>query len=423
MGEFQHMKVGFIRKSEKPDSVVHMYAIAAQHYGIEFFYFTPERINIKSKTIKALFVVNGNFVEKETPYPDIIDNIGFLRTQYNELYMDLAKACLFCHVSIGGKFEINNIVKDTDYAIETMLYNQSDIERLLDQYKQLVLKPNRSNQAKNIYRLYRSDDGLLCLQLKDNIIKLSREAFTEKFHDQFSEKYIVSPYIKSVTSAGSPLNVRVLMLRGKGGDWEMMKLVPRIGISGTIVANISAGSSIAYAREFFPMEFGDDAKKVIDDIKLCALTLADLIQENYSRLIPLLGFDIGIDRNNGNKPKFFEVNTGAGIRPYELETVEPILNFYKYLYENIDKYFEIQNTYLRIEGNRIINNTVESKDLSYVRLLKIYGDCVNKLQINIRKNQFELGKEIDSLKKAVNAEFHHVNLYMEYLAGLKNLEK
>jgi len=423
MGEFQHMKVGFIRKPKKPDSVVHMYAVAAQHYGIEFFYFTPKNINTKTKTIKALFVENGNFVEKETPYPDIIDNIGFLHTKYNKLYMDLAKASLFCHVSIGGKFEINNIIKDTDYAIETILYNQEDIDGLLSRHKQLIIKPNKSNQAKNIYKLYRDADGLFGLHLNNDTEKLSPEEFEKKYRDKFTGKYIVSPFINSVTSDGNPLNVRVIMYRGRDGRWELIKLVPRIGIAGTIVANISAGSSIAYAKEFFPLEFGKDAKKIMGDITSCALTLADLIQQNYSRLIPSLGFDIGIDRNNGNKPKLFEVNTSPGIRPYELDTIKPLINYYTHLYKNIDKYYELQNEFLRLDGNRIISKTAGtqdkaagSQDFNYDSLLNIYSDCLNKLQIDMKNNRHKMSKEIAALKKAVNAEFHHINLYMEHLA-------
>ena len=415
------MKVGFIRESKKPDQVVRVYAMAAQHYGIEFFYFTPERINIETKTIKALFFVNGNFVEKETSYPDIIDNLGFLRTKHKKLYMELAKSCLFCHVSLGNKLEIHNIVKNTDYAIETMLYSQCDIDDLLLRHKQLIIKPARSSQAKNIYNLHRSEDGHLYLRLKSDITKLSKEEYFQKFHSQFTEGYIVSPYIRSVTAAGNPLNVRVLILRGRGGDWEVTKLVPRIGSVGTIIANLSTGSNFAFAKEFFPLEFGSDGEKVVNDLKACALTLADLIQKHYSRLIPLLGFDIGIDRDNDNKPKLFEVNTGAGIRPNEIETIEPLINFYKHLYMDFDKFHMVQNKELGVVSSTM-DTFMETEEISYLHLLKIYSDCLNETQIKIKNNQLKMNKEIESLEKAIMAGYHHVDLYMGYLAKEKHVK-
>ena len=340
--EREKMRVGFLRKERHPETRVRVMAMVAEYYDIELFYFTPERVNVKAKTINGLFLEGGEFVEMETPYPDIIDDYSHFETEYAELYEELSKRSLLTFVTLGGKLNIYRILQSSKYSIITKPYKDINLDEYLEEHKTLILKPNRGNKGKNIYKLWRDEKDRYCLQIHDEVTHYKKNEFLSKYHDMFTRLYIIQPYIKSITSAGSPLNMRVLMIRGKDGDWELIKMTPRVGIAGTVAENLGLGSGIAYVNDFFPIEFGEDWKKVHNEIVRLARTCANTLQKQYTKLIPALGYDVGVDRDRNNAPKIFEVNVYPGLRPFEMLTLEPKINFYKHLYMNFDKFHDLQ---------------------------------------------------------------------------------
>jgi len=332
------MRVGFLRLERKPDAVARSLFALANLYGVEFFYFTPEKINMEKRCINGLFFEKGDFVEKTTDYPEIVDDHHIFMKRYPGLYDDLSSKSFLIFTPLGGKLKINNIIQKSTqrkYLIETDLYKDINIDDLLKKQKTLVIKPNRGNKGKNIYKIS-MNNGLYCLQLNDTSISLTRNEFEEQYAQEFSKNYIIQSYVDSATNSGNSLNVRVLSLRGKNGKWIKPKITPRVSSINRVAASLSSGGTVAYSS-FLSLEYGDNYKKINSELMDIGCNMPDIIQKAFPKLIDSFGFDVGIDRANGYECKLFEANTYPAARPFEYEVSEAKIHYYIYLLNNYHK--------------------------------------------------------------------------------------
>ena len=332
------MKVGFLRMDKKPGALARSLFALASQYGIEFFYFTPENIDIEKKVINGLFWDNGDYIYKETPYPEIIDDQYSFRYQYKNMYNDLLQTSLFVYTPLGGKDILYNILKKSEYSkylIETFNYKNADINELLQKYNRLIIKPNRGNKGKNIFSLHK-DENFYYLQLENKILQINEEEYKQEYTSKFNDNYIVQPYINSTVKDGNALNIRLLVLRGKNGKWTTRRMTPRIARMNTIAENLNLGSSLAYHEDFFPVEFGDGWRKIYNELIKISMHVPDIIQKSYTALFDSFGFDIGVDRSNDNELKIFEINTFPGPRPFIFEVAEAKSQYYMYLFNRIN---------------------------------------------------------------------------------------
>jgi len=337
------LKVGFLRTVEGMSVAVRsLYALACQH-GFEFFYFTPEQIDIDKRKIMGKFWENGEYVEKETDFPDIIDNAYYFSSKHPKLYAELLKTSVFTYFSLGGKTKTYQAMEkhaNHDYLAKTYFYKDFNVDDAVSKYNKIIIKPDRSNHAQNIYKLHKEGD-LYALQLDDNTQMLTKDEFEAKYDEQFRKFYTIQPFINSITNEGSPLNIRALIHRGKDGEWTYPRISCRIGRKGHIAAAAHLGS-LAYYHWFFPSEFGDNWKEVYNKLVFVTRHLANAIQKDYPRPIDAFGFDLGIDRSNNNAIKVFEANTYPAGAPFELSVAESKVGYYKHIMANYDSFLEKQ---------------------------------------------------------------------------------
>ena len=338
-GVNKQFSIGFCRQSADLNSEPNarcMFALASQ-YNICFFYFTPKAIDVKRKTIQGIFWENGEYVEKETAYPDIVDDHfnGEFKSKYLEVYNELSQSCYLIYKYLGSKAKIHKYLAKSglaNYLIETYNYENANIDELIDNYKQIIIKPNNGSKGNNIYRLGKEND-LYILQIDDMQHQLTIEDFKSEYSARFTSDYIVQPYIKSVTNAGNPFDIRIDVRRGKDGKWTMLKMYPRIGNKKLITSNLAQGGYIADIKDFLRSEFGDNDKKVYNELVEISKNLPSIIQKNYSREIDSLGIDVGVNRIN-NELKFFEINSFPGNKYFYFEAAEVKIQYYEYLIKN-----------------------------------------------------------------------------------------
>jgi len=330
------MKIGFLRYDKKPPKRARCLFALASLYNVDFFYFRPECVDMQNKKIKGTFFENGGYVERETDYPDIIDDIYSFQYNYRRLYSHLSEYCIFTYVRLGEKSKVYDILSENEncrrYLIDTFSYDDVDIDEILNKYSKVIIKPTGGNKGNNIYRLHKEDD-LYVLQLKNEITKLSPTEFNKKYTYIFSYEYLIQQYIYSKTNAGNPFDIRVDVRRGKNGKWKLLKLRPRIGNINVIVSNISQGGSTAAIKDFLPNEFGNDWETVYDGLTTIANIIPPIIQNKYKQIIDALGIDVGIDRDNNNELKIFEINTFPGSTSFDFEVAELSIHFYDFLYK------------------------------------------------------------------------------------------
>lgn len=148
----------------------------------------------------------------------------------------------------------------------------------------------------------------------------------------FKRKYLIQPYIRSLTKGNLPYDIRIHVRRGENAEWKVVKIYPRIGLADGIVSNISQGGYITKLDNFLKVNFGDEYLKIKSRLFKFASEFPDYFQKGYDNyLIDALGIDIGIDENN--KFWIFEVNSYPGSTFFELESQLVAMSYARYLAE------------------------------------------------------------------------------------------
>lgn len=346
------MKVGYLRHPKNPNYKIRILAMIAKYYDMDFFYFSPDRIDREKKTIRALYFEEGKFVERETSYPEIIDNVydfNYGSNKYKEDYYSLSQTGLYTYYPLGGKLAIHNILKNSNYSkyiIETYKYEDIDIFNLLDSHKKVIIKPNRSFQGHDIYMLCK-ESYTLVLQKENIVRRLNENEYKLEYDEVFKQGFIIQPYIESLTNQGNPFDVRINVRRGKNGKWSLTKIFARIGDADGLVSNIHGGGKLGfigdYDSNFLQAEFGDEWETIYDELLHISKELPDVIQKGFKNLRDDIGFDVGINRANNNELKFFEVNSYTVPIFWELQSIEARFQYYMYLHENFERLHIIQN--------------------------------------------------------------------------------
>ncbi|MES9669966.1 YheC/YheD family protein, partial [Bacillus pseudomycoides] len=106
--------IGMLHHREDPRNVRKAYACAAvaKAEGVNFFYFTPGKVNIENQTILGKIYENGEWIEKEFPFPDVIYNASAPVSDKTEKIFDyLYDRIPFTSHSIGDKLSVYNRIK------------------------------------------------------------------------------------------------------------------------------------------------------------------------------------------------------------------------------------------------------------------------------------------------------------------------
>jgi len=355
------MKVGYVMQDTENygrECMARCLFALAEQYDIEFFSFKLDKIDTESRTITGLFWDNGGFIEKETAYPDIVDDIITFRVLHKKMYQDILQDSLFVYTPLGGKEKQKEILLNSsfsDYVPETRNYSEIDIDHYLNEYDPVIIKPISGSHGSEITKLSRVDSDYL-IQYKHITEQLSTGEYNNQYHDKFSRpgRYIVQQYVDSTTKQGNPFDIRIDVRRDKNGQWQLNRLLPRIGNIKGVVSNISKGGFVSLEIDsFLEVEYDSGWNAIYDELVYISEKLPDTIQKEYENMIGAFGIDIGIDRNT-NKLSIFEINSNPGFKSYILEASEFQAQYYSFLYNNLQKLHSVQKNSEQLLNTRTI---------------------------------------------------------------------
>lgn|GEM_PF-4471263 len=316
--------------------------MCALAHGINFFYFNEDMVNLKAKTIKGWFwnVDKCRYVQKETPYPDIVDFTRRSELEKTQLISELRKHCIFTWHHLGGKSTIYSVLENAgflDYLVESHEFNDcsiDDIYTLLQKHKTLIIKPTDSSLGRGVRKL-RYENERYYLHYRHEETEYNRVEFQKYLDDKLrTKKFLIQEYIQSVSNSGSPFDLRVNVRRSKGGKWSSIEMFTRNGHPDGVISNLAAGGySVAHGLEYFlRFEFGDDeAKRIHDEAMTIARTLPAKFQEGYSTPFVHLGIDLVINRTKNNEIKILELNSNPIACTIEHIAAEDKVWCYKWL--------------------------------------------------------------------------------------------
>ncbi len=311
------MRVGFLRFDQNPTIKVRAIAYICHYHNIEFFYFQPEDVDFTNKKIKGRFFINEKWQEKETDFPDLIDNapsIGKYRNFYDEMTKFVPMMCF----RIGNKQKIQNIL-ETDGEFSHILINTEEVtdfdsfKLFLDKYQIIILKPNGGNMGRNIIKISNSNQEYK-IETDESVEVINQ--IKEWFEKNDFRGYIQQEYVHSLTKNNLPFDIRIHVRRGKNKNWNVVKVYPRIGINQNVTSNISQGGSISKLVGFLRHNY-QDYEKIQIKLNQFAKDFPKYFQKFYGYDLDALGIDIGLDQD-GNL-KLFEVNTYPGSNFLDIE--------------------------------------------------------------------------------------------------------
>jgi hypothetical protein len=150
----------------EPEKVkkAYAYSVVAKAEGVEFFYFTPGKVDIENQKIIGKYYENGVWVDKEYPFPDVIYNASYpLIEKAEETVVYLSERIPFTSHSIGDKLSVYNRIKEREdfkqYLIPTLeLTNVENLLEMINLYPKIIMKPISGHQGEGILFIEKEDD-------------------------------------------------------------------------------------------------------------------------------------------------------------------------------------------------------------------------------------------------------------------------
>lgn len=340
------MKVAMMRTYKSPGRLGRITSLVCNHYGLDFFFFNPEDVNFKTKTINGLFYINGRWRRQETGFPLAVDN----EVTHDQAFMQaLDKECyLTCHL-IGSKQEVFERLKKAGGFEDVLIpyitvKSAKNIYDFMEEHGHTLLKPIVSNQGRNIYTV--EFDKKKILVHTDTTSEVMTKAEFNDFYKKILKPrvYIAQPFIQSKNSQGNPIDVRMHVRKNINGDWRNAAIYPRIGIGKGITSNISQGGGVSPLNSFLAAKYGDKWEEVRDRLFEVSSWFPKKFEELYDYDFDAFGIDFGLDENG--KLWLFEVNTSPGVKYFVAEDAELRAQYLKYCAE---KYGVNKEPYVKAE--------------------------------------------------------------------------
>ncbi|WP_066068304.1 YheC/YheD family endospore coat-associated protein [Neobacillus soli] len=281
---------------------------------MECFRFIPSAINPHTLQVRGKrfdSTVKG-WLDCELPIPAIVYDRCFYGDDEH------SKQCLpivswlksrnditFLGYGLPNKLELYKVLKNTvltSYLPAThSVIDQEIVLNELSAMKKIILKPISGSQGYGIYYLKKNDKSFHVKTEKQKKI-ISRIFPNEAKLIQWlkvlikQRDYLLQPYLELSNHEQQPFDIRILLQKNEHGVWGERGRGVRIGSTGGILSNLSAGGSVVTFAEWtssLPPAKGEYIRQELNYI----LSKLPFILEN--EFLPLfeIGVDIGIAKN------------------------------------------------------------------------------------------------------------------------------
>ncbi len=327
------------RKDPRTVFKSYAYAAAAKMEGVNFYFFSPARVNFNERNIKGWVYENGQWIQKKVPFPDVIYNSSPPQTEKQEEIVDRLREIIpFTSHSIGNKLDVYYKIKNANLFAQYLIpyleiTKPQDVLKFLTHYNEIVIKPLNGHQGQNI--LYISGNGKrINVQQNKKTLVMNRTEFENFIKDLIKNmSYFAQVFINSKTKRGLATHFRLHTQKNAEGEWRLTTIFPCIAQQG-IVANLSNGGYTMMFEEFIKQEFDNEYYNIKRYLEVFSTNFTKHFDSLYDNRLDELGIDVGLDKNH--KIWIFEVNWRPGTPPtfsLELDVAKQMIRYARYLAE------------------------------------------------------------------------------------------
>ncbi|PEP67858.1 YheC/YheD family protein, partial [Bacillus pseudomycoides] len=295
--------IGMLHHREDPRNVRRAYACAAvaKAEGVNFFYFTPGKVNIENQTILGKIYESGEWIEKEFPFPDVIYNASAPVSDKTEKIFDyLYDRIPFTSHSIGDKLSVYNRIKKAkefeQYLIPFYeLTNARKFFDMINRYKKVIIKPMSGHQGGGIVFIEKYGVEHYKMNEAGQVSSINGKQLLDFISHKIQEQdYLVQQFISCQMKSGHVYDFRLHVQRNGEGKWVITSIFPRIGPLGSIASNMGSGGFSTYLEIFLKTEFDDNWYNIQRYLERFAVSFVNHFDSLYDSVsFDELGIDVG----------------------------------------------------------------------------------------------------------------------------------
>ena len=291
-----------------------MFALYAKEYNYNWYRFNLDDVDFDKEKILGHVLKNGNWIQKECPFPTVINNGLYFKRHPNgyKLYYDYNIPISYAQ-NIGGKFKLfdnlNKILPLKKYIpYYKKLNNVDQIIDYLKENKKCIIKPNFGSFGKSVY----------CIELINNYFRINNRLYSDlnKFitdNDFNIKSFLLQQYINSKIINNIPIDIRCHLARSYNKEWKLIDNLVRVNPFSQVHSNLHKGGSKFQLKRFLDYTCNENIKKnIVYQLHDIINILPNQLQKYYKYDFNVLGLDIGIDFSNNGKLYIFELNSFPG---------------------------------------------------------------------------------------------------------------
>lgn len=335
--------------------------IAARSHscGLECFHFLPSSINPHTKQVQGrrFCAAEQSWVNDEFLIPSLIyDRCFYGDDEHSKQCIPIVSwlksrdDITFLGFGLPNKLELYETLSTSRLAPylphSQAIKDCSEVISALTKQKKIIIKPINGSQGYGIYYLKKNDKTIHVKTEKNKKI-ISRIFPNETKLFQWLQPlinfrpYLLQPYLELSNTASKPFDIRILLQKDEQGVWVERGKGIRIGNTGGILSNLSAGGSVMDFTTWSCALPQIRKEYICSELNFIITNLPPILEKEISPLFEI-GIDIGVAKNGALW--ILDVNSKPG-RKVVLKTepdlketllLAPLL-YGKYLIQSEDK--------------------------------------------------------------------------------------
>ena len=299
---------------ESEHAYVNEMANLAESCGMECFRFLPSKIDSLTLQVtgKKFISKTKSWVDSAFPIPMIIyDRCFYGDDEHSKQCIPIVSwlktraDITFLGYGLPNKLELYDVLKNTvlsAYLPVTQLVSDTNIVlNELSTKKRIILKPINGSQGHGIYYLKKNDKSFhVKTEKQKNIISriFPNEAKLIQWLQPLIKKrqYLSQPYLELTNDELQPYDIRILLQKSMHGKWGELGRGIRIGSTGGILSNLSAGGTVLTYPEWALTLPPAKKEYIAQEIEYILSKLPTILENAFLPLFEL-GVDIGVAKN------------------------------------------------------------------------------------------------------------------------------
>ncbi|WP_045519901.1 YheC/YheD family endospore coat-associated protein [Neobacillus niacini] len=297
---------------ESEASYIHEIAARSHSCGMECYHFLPSSIHPLTKQVQGrrFCATKQSWVDGEFPIPSLIyDRCFYGDDEHSKQCIPIVSwlksrdDITFLGFGLPNKLELYETLSNSRLS-PYLPHSQSikdcaQVANALYKQKKIIIKPINGSQGYGIYYLKKNNKTIHVKTEKNKKI-ISRIFPNETKLFQWLQPlinfrpYLLQPYLELSNPSSQPFDIRILLQKDEKGVWVERGKGIRIGNTGGILSNLSAGGSVL---DFTSWSSTQASKEYIcSELNFITTNLPKILERE---ILPLfeIGIDIGMAKN------------------------------------------------------------------------------------------------------------------------------